>query len=157
MLLACEIIILYICFFMNAIQVRSILSLCILLLGGYFQSHAHPERVAFRDAAFERSEHSTPASFERAPDALPLVSSFAASRSTTWSFKIVATEITEEEERYLTSSRRIWEYSNDFASVFCALTRGYFLSCIREILPFHYHSSTTLFFRRHLLLNVFRI
>lgn len=73
-------------------------------------------------------------------------------------FKMDVPEIREEEEdehEEITSKR--YRESDFFAAVFCALTRCYFSSCIRELLPFSHHFSDIPARRRYLVLQVFRI
>lgn len=142
---------------MKRLLVRYVLSLCIVLLGGYSQLHAHASHAPVRTSSTELSESREPSNIDLARNSAPSIKQFSAPERHRILF-IDAVEGKEEDEHDLVSAKKKRQHStDDFAAVFCALTRGYFLSCIQEILPFPGYFSDTSSFRRHLILQVFRI
>lgn len=143
---------------MKKLLVRYVLSLCILLLSGYGQLFAHgyqPSVVC--NALFDHFESLDPKGFEVAEKRALLVNRYATPERERILF-IDAVEGKDEDEDDHSSSRNARQYfDDDFAAVFCALTRAYFLSCIQDILPFFSCFSDISSFRRHLVLQVFRI
>lgn len=142
---------------MKSILVRYVLSLCILLLSGYGQLHAHASRTSIHSSSSGTVERSEQVSFEAPKNNLPSIRQLSAPDRPRISI-IDAQEVREEDEHDLIPAKKKRQFGTDeFAAVFCALTRGYFLSCIQEILPFFNFFSDTPSFRRHLILQVFRI
>lgn len=131
--------------------------MCLLILGGIGQLYAHADRASVHDSSklYEKLE---PASADAWQNNLPSIKKSGVSHREETS-KIDATEVREEEEDELEliSSQRYRASGIYFAAVFCALTRCYFSSCIQEVFPFCRHFTDTSSYRRHLILQVFRI
>lgn len=142
---------------MKRLLVRYVLSLCILLVGGYSQLHAHGYNASVHTSSTELVKSREQSNLDLAENSAYSVRQLAAPERHRILF-IDAVEGKEEDEQDLVSARKKRHHSDDhFAAVFCALTRGYFLSCIQEILPFPPRFSDASPFRRHLILQVFRI
>lgn len=140
---------------MKKFLVRSFLALIILILSGYGQLYAHASWASIYDSSSKLSETSEQTSFGTGQNHLPSIKKFGASDRDTI-FKLDATEVVEEEQKLL-SSKKSQTSSDYFAAIFCGLTRGYFFGNIQEILPFCKHFQDISFYRRHLVLQVFRI
>jgi hypothetical protein len=141
---------------MKKLLVRYVLSLCILLPGGYGQLAAHGYQASGHNTSSELSECFDPDGIVLIGNSASLVKRYA----TPVRDKVLFIDAVEgkDEDDDLSSSPNDHRYFNDdFAAVFCALTRGYFLSCVQDILPFLSCISDISPFRRHLILQVFRI
>ncbi|MEO5601980.1 MAG: hypothetical protein ABIR06_13755 [Cyclobacteriaceae bacterium] len=138
---------------MTKFLVRSILSLCILVLSGSSQLYAHA-----CDASSKLSERLERQAFEPGDNNLLFSKKFAASERDK-TFIVEPTEGKEEEEhdQGLASRKKNRLSNHNFVAVFCALTRGYFFSYIKEILIYSKHFSDLPSQRRHLIFQLFII
>lgn len=122
--------------------------------GGKLYGHAHISSLGDSSKVYERVAQADP---HAGQNNLPLINKSAVStRDETFSIDVPEIREEEEDEHEEVSSKRYRE-SDYFAAVFCALTRCYFSSCIRELLPFSHHFSDIPSYRRYLVLQVFLI
>lgn len=132
------------------------LLLCLFMFGGGGQLYGPAHISSFGDSSkvYERITQADP---NAGQNNLPLINKSAVStRDETFNIDVPEIREEEEDEHDEISSKRYRE-SDFFAAVFCALTRCYFSSCIRELLPFSHHFSDTPAPKRYLVLQVFRI
>lgn len=138
---------------MKKLLVRYLLSLCILLLSGYSQLLAHEYHIS-SPGLCERIEQP---GVDLGANSASSVKRLAASETQRILFIDAVEGKDEDEHDFISAKKKHLDNPEYYATVFCALTRGYFQRCIQEILPFSGCFSDASPFRRHLILQVFRI
>lgn len=131
------------------------LPLCIILLTAYIQLQGHVYRDVIGESSSNLCETPEQANFDTEENDLPFINRFTSDKHKTFIVGDVEVREVQEEEHELTTSKKNRKSENNFAAIFCVLTRGYFFNYIRETLSFRKDFSEIS--AKHLTLQVLRI
>ena len=143
---------------MGKLFVRSLLSLCMLIMSGHTLLHAHAYEHHSLDASLEKLTNSTVAQYSTtvpAPQRSVLKSASSGAERRIFTQDSTISEKEEDDKR--SSFKRNLAGSSYYAAIFYALSLGYFYHHLNDRLPSCKHLLQYSSHRLHLILRVFRI